>query len=61
MVIIKRLNDTDKLSEQINNKIQNIQSDINGSLAKIKKLEIEISSKYSLFLEKKSQNVSVNT
>lgn len=57
----QNINDTDKLSEQINNKIQNIQSDINGSLAKIKKLEIDISSKYSYFLEKKSQNVSVNT
>lgn len=57
----QNINDTDKLSEQINNKIQNIQSDINGSLAKIKKLEIDISSNYSYFLEKKSQNVSVNT
>jgi len=57
----QNVNDTDKLSEQINNKIQNIQSDINGSLAKIKKLERDISSKYSYFLEKKSQNVSVNT
>lgn len=57
----QNINDTDKLSEQINNKIQNIQSDINGSLAKIKKLEIDISSNYSYFLEKKSQNVSINT
>lgn len=57
----QNINDTDKLSEQINNKIQNIQSDINSSLAKIKKLEIDISSKYSYFLEKKSQDVSVNT
>lgn len=57
----QNINDTDKLSEQINNKIQSIQSDINGSLTKIKKLEIDISSKYSYFLEKKSQNVSVNT
>ncbi|ELD3428175.1 hypothetical protein QNZ45_001691, partial [Enterobacter hormaechei] len=57
----QNINDTDKLSEQINNKIQKIQSDINSSLAKIKKLEIDISSKYSYFLEKKSQNLSVNT
>lgn len=57
----QNINDTDKLLEQLNIKIQSTQSEINSSLAKIKKLEIEISSKYSYFLEKKSQNVSVNT
>jgi hypothetical protein len=30
-------------------------------LRRLKKLEIDISSKYSYFLEKKSQNLSVNT
>ncbi|UGS41920.1 hypothetical protein [Pseudocitrobacter corydidari] len=56
----QNINDTDKLLEQLNIKIQSTQSDINSSLTKIKKLEIEISSKYSYFLEKKSQTVSVN-
>ncbi|MCI1679256.1 MAG: hypothetical protein LKI79_00015 [Ewingella americana] len=57
----QNINDTDKLLEQLNIKIQSTQSEINSSLTKIKKLEIEISSKYSYFLEKKSQTVSVNT
>lgn len=54
-------NDTDKLLEQINIKMQSIQSEINTSLAKIKNLEIDISLKYTHFLEKKSINISVNT
>lgn len=49
----QNINDTDKLLEQINIKTQNIQSEINSSLAKIKKLEIDIALKYSHFLEKK--------
>ncbi|EPZ3034097.1 hypothetical protein [Yersinia enterocolitica] len=57
----QNINDTDKLLEQINIKTQNIQSGINSSLTKIKNLEIDISLKYSYFLEKKSQNMSVNT
>ncbi|MCE0811648.1 hypothetical protein [Buttiauxella sp. S04-F03] len=57
----QNINDTDKLLEQLNIKIQSTQSDINSSLTKIKKLELEISSKYSYFFEKKSQTVSVNT
>ncbi|OWO80930.1 hypothetical protein B5C26_16760 [Photorhabdus luminescens] len=57
----QNINDTDKLLEQINIKMQKIQSDINGSLAKIKNLEIDISSKYSYFLEKKAQKISVDT
>ncbi|MFI0641362.1 hypothetical protein ACH33B_00715 [Escherichia coli] len=57
----QNINDTDKLSEQINIKMQKIQSEINSSLSKIKNLEIDISSKYSYFLEKKSQNISVHT
>lgn len=57
----QNINDTDKLLEQLNIKIQSTQSEINSSLTKIKNLEIEISSKYSYFLEKKSQTVSVNT
>ncbi|WP_337051586.1 hypothetical protein [Proteus terrae] len=56
----QNINDTDKLLEQINIKTQNIQSEINSSLAKIKKLEIDIALKYSHFLEKKIQNMSVN-
>src|SRR5690606_39583511 len=55
----QNINDTDKLSEQINNKIQKIQSNINSSLAKIKNLEIDISSKYSYILEKNSHNLSI--
>jgi hypothetical protein len=57
----QNINDTDKLLEQLNIKIQSTQSEINSSLTKIKNLELEISSKYSYFLEKKSQTVSVNT
>lgn len=57
----QNINDTDKLLEQINIKTQSIRSEINSSLAKIKNLEIDISSKYSHFLEKKIQNMSVNT
>ncbi|ECC1671272.1 hypothetical protein [Salmonella enterica] len=57
----QNINDTEKLLEQINIKMQKIQSEINGSLLKIKNLEIDISSKYSYFLEKKSQNISVHT
>ncbi|MEJ5073575.1 hypothetical protein WH357_14750 [Enterobacter ludwigii] len=57
----QNINDTDKLLEQLNINIQSTQSDINSSLTKIKKLELEISSKYSYFVEKKSQTVSVNT
>lgn len=56
----QNINDTDKLLEQINIKTQNIQSEINSSLAKIKKLEIDIALKYSHFLEKRIQNMSVN-
>lgn len=57
----QNINDTDKLLEEINIKTQNIQSKINSSLAKIKKIETDIASKYSHFLEKKIQHLSVNT
>ncbi|MGC1071135.1 hypothetical protein [Pantoea agglomerans] len=57
----QNINDTDKLLEQLNFKVQTLQSDINSSLAKTKKLEIEISSNYSYFLDKKSNGVSVDT
>lgn len=57
----QNINDTDKLLEKINFKIQEIQSDINSSLTKIKNLEIDISIKYSYFIEKKSQNISFDT